>query len=147
MKKKIIWRLANRPTPQEVINLNDSGLLSKEEAREILLSEETEEKVSEDSLKSEIKFLREIVERLSKGNQSTVIETIRYIEKPYHNYGWYKPYAMWCSGPTGVSNQLIGTGTTNASNALNTMYTAPANGGSLLASAQGSTSFSAISTF
>lgn len=108
MKKKIIWRLANRPTSSEIIDLLNAGLLTKDESREILLTEETEEKVSEDSLKSEIKFLRELVEKLARSSQVPIVETIRYVEKPYRQYDWYRPYATWCGG--GATSITLGTG-------------------------------------
>lgn len=38
--KKLVWRLADRPTALEVMQLVDHGLISKEEAREILFKEE-----------------------------------------------------------------------------------------------------------
>ena len=38
MTTKIKWRLANRPTPMELIDLTNAGLLTKEQAKEILFS-------------------------------------------------------------------------------------------------------------
>lgn len=141
MKKKIIWRLANRPTPTEVIELNNAGLLTKDEAREILLTEETETTVSENSLKSEIKFLRELVEKLSK-NSNTIIETIRYIEKPYLRQDWYAPYVNWCNA--GSNNPVMyGAG---GAVGINTVSNAVMQGTSNAQQAL-SKSFSSISTF
>ena len=97
MTKKLIWRLADRPTPSEVQELVKSEIISKEEAREILFSQEDEKERDKKSLESEIKFLRELVERLSKNNQTTIVEQIRYIEKPYVRWDWYRPYQVWCS--------------------------------------------------
>lgn len=140
MKKKIIWRLANRPTSNEIIELMKSGLLTKDEAREILLTEETEEKVSEDSLKSEIKFLRELVEKLSPNNFKSVVETIRYIEKPYKQYGWYSPYNAWCG--SGITF-LATAGSTAVTNTTSTMSGTLTSG----TGATASPSFSSINTF
>lgn len=152
MTKKIIWRLANRPTPDEIIALQSSGLLTKEEAREILFNEQEDTARDAKSLESEIKFLRELVERLSK-NKSNIIETIRYIEKPYYGQRWYAPYATWCSSGTSgnYSNGtalLTSTGTTNALYAVasgttgaNMVNTSVSGGGA------GGASFGSIKTF
>ncbi len=105
MKKKIIWRLVEKPSPKNIQELVTSGILTKEEAREILFTETTEieeEKKAED-FKDEIKFLRELVEKLSK-NDSQVIETIRYIEKPYRDSPWYNHYITWCGTVSSGTN-------------------------------------------
>jgi len=102
MKNKTLkWRLSKLPTSEEVISLVKDKIITQEEAREILFSQETEEDRDEESLKSEIKFLRELVDRLSTKN--LIVETIRYIEKPYTKWGWYKPYEVWC-GPSNSGN-------------------------------------------
>lgn len=108
MTKKIKWRLAERPTPSEISLLVEKELLTKDEAREILFSQETEEDRDKKSLESEIKFLRELVEKLSKNNNSTIVETIRYIEKPYYPQPWFQPYATWCSNTSGAIGGGIG---------------------------------------
>jgi len=94
-KKKIVWRLENRPTPSEVESLVNSDIITKEEAREILFSQN--EGRDEKSLKSEIKFLRDLVEKLSKDKTSTTT-IIKEIEVPYKRYNWYQPYEGWCGG-------------------------------------------------
>ncbi len=95
MTKKLVWRLQNRPTPSEVESLLKSEIITTDEAREILFSHEDEKVRDQKSLESEIKFLRELVEKLSKNNPTTIIETIKYVEKPYQRYDWYKPYYQW----------------------------------------------------
>lgn len=94
-KKNLKWRLGKLPTSEEVLKLVNDKIITKEEARDILFNEETEQEKSTEDLKQEIKFLKELVEKLSDSNK--VIETIRYIQKPYQQWGWYKPYEVWCS--------------------------------------------------
>jgi len=78
---------------QELVS---SGILTKDEAREILFNETEESERSVESLKQEIKFLRELVEKLA--NSQKVITTIREIEVPiYRQYPWWRPYEVWCS--------------------------------------------------
>src|SRR3990167_2778707 len=110
MKNKLIWRLKELPTPETLEKLVESGILSKDEAREILFSSETEEDRDKKSLESEIKFLRELVEKLAK--RSEITTTIREVSPHYcHNY-WYKPYEVWCGTTTtltsGSSYETIG---------------------------------------
>ena len=115
MTKELKWRLGKLPTSNEVLELLKEKLITKEEAREILFNEvEGEKEKNEDELKSEIKFLKELVENLSKGNKTKIVETIRYIEKPYHNYGWYQPYQNWSYLTVGGS-LTAGSGVTGSS--------------------------------
>lgn len=94
MTKKLKWRLSKLPTVDEITLLVEKKILKEEEAREILFSSETEEDIGKDELKSEIKFLREMVEKLSK-DRNQIITVIKEIETP--KYNWYKPYEVWCS--------------------------------------------------
>ena len=116
MTKKLIWRLNERPTPTALIELMNNGLLTKDEAKEILFSSENKDERDAKSLKSEIKFLRELVESLSKGSNTRIIEIIKEVEKPYRTYPWYSPYGEWycSSGSTTEGLNLdCTTGTSN----------------------------------
>ena len=97
MTKKLIWRLRESPTSKSLMELIESKLLTKEEAREILFSSETKDERDSKSLKSEIKFLRELVEKLSDGNNTRVIKIIKDYNYPY---SWYKPYYTWQGSAT-----------------------------------------------
>ena len=118
MNTKKIWRLKTLPSVNDVITLIENKLITKEEANEILFTEQTKE--STESLESEIKFLREIVLKLSNNGQTIkIIETIR--ENPSH-FGWYKPYQIWCnSATTGVANVSSAASTTNLTGLSGTM--------------------------
>lgn len=122
MTKKMTWRLANRPTSNEVSDLFTMGLITKEEARAILFTEKEEKEVeTEKSLEAEIKFLREIVEKLSEGKTTRIVEIIKTVQTPYWQQQWYHPYATWCgisplvatsgfatvTGSTSLSNQAV----------------------------------------
>lgn len=119
MTTKIKWRLKERPTPDEVSMLFTQGLLTKEEAREILFSLENDEERDKESLKEEIKFLRELVQTLSTKTQ--IIQQIEYVQKPYYQYDWYKPYLVYCNNTllssTAGSNTMTLTGGTGMSTA------------------------------
>ncbi len=136
MTKKLKWRLGKLPTSDEVLELVKASLITKEEAREILFSEVNEQEQSIDDLKSEIKFLRELTQKLS--SKSQIVETIRYIEKPYQQWGWYQPYQIWCSSGT---VDLMGNGTTYACN-NNMVYTSTGCNDMLITNGNGTTSLS-----
>src|SRR3990167_6816631 len=100
MTTKLNWRLSKLPTPDEVRELVKDSILTKEEAREILFSSETEEDRDKKSLESEIKFLRELVDKLSSNKLSRVAEVIKEIQSPWEIWGWYKSYQWWCDTVT-----------------------------------------------
>jgi len=120
MNTKKIWRLKTLPSVNDVITLIENKLITKEEANEILFTEQTKE--STESLESEIKFLREIVSKLSNGQTTKIIETIRETPNHYNQFGWYKPYQIWCnSTTTGVANVTGLASTTNLTGLSGTM--------------------------
>jgi len=97
-KKKLSWQLSSLPTPDEIVGLVKNNIITQEEAKEILFKTESEVEVKD--LKNEIKFLKKLVEKLSEKNNTTIIESIRYIEKPYVRHDWYGPYANWYGNNT-----------------------------------------------
>jgi hypothetical protein len=99
-KKKIVWRLQARPTVDELRDLVKDKIIDAVEAREILFTSEEVEDRDKKSLESEIKFLRDLVEQLSKNSNKTIYETIRVIEQPYYKQPWYRPYDVWCINET-----------------------------------------------
>lgn len=125
MTKNLKWRLGKLPTVEELNTLIKDEIITKEEARDILFTEVDEKQESVTDLKQEIKFLRELVEKLA--GKSKIVETIKYIEKPYQTWGWYTPYNSWCN-TSGTSSSYLTTSstggtTTLAYNALdNTVY-------------------------
>jgi len=113
MTNQLKWRLGKLPTPDEVLKLVNDKLITKEEARDILFKEEVADETARDkeSLKDEIKFLRELVEKLSS-NKSQIVEIIKEVEKPYYQYKWLQPYVHWCSG-MGCGNFLVSNNTSD----------------------------------
>lgn len=106
MTTKIKWRLSKLPSVDEVALLVTQKVLTNEEAREILFSLETDEDRDKVSLQEEIKFLRELVSKLSTSR--TIVEQIRYIEKPYQSQSWYPAYQTFVAGTTNsLSNDSL----------------------------------------
>ena len=114
MTKNLKWRLSKLPTVEELLQLVKDKVITQEEAKEVLFSSETEEDRDKDSLKEEIKFLKQVVENLSRNNSARIVEIIREVEKPWKPYPWYQPYQAWCG--TGDSIYMSGT-TNNTANA------------------------------
>lgn len=96
-KNKLVWRLSKMPTPEEVRGLVKDKIIAQEEAKEILFSSDGEKERDEKSLKEEIKFLRNLVDKLSNSSTINLVETIRTVDVPYRRYSWYRPYDMWCA--------------------------------------------------
>lgn len=110
MNTKIVWRLKERPTPMEVRDLLVAGIINKEESRQILFSEETEEDRKKESLEEEIKFLRQLLQIISSGNNAKIVQIIQEVVTPRHTQSsWYGPYSIWCSNATGLGNGEVKT--------------------------------------
>lgn len=112
MTKKLVWRMGKLPTVEELRQLVQDKIITQEEAREVLFNLEEEEDRDKKSLESEIKFLRELVEKLSK-TRSETITTIKEIGVLYRRWDWWSPYVRWCNNP--AWNASITSGTYNLS--------------------------------
>jgi hypothetical protein len=150
MKNKLVWRLGKLPSPEEVRELVKDKIITQEEAREVLFKTETEDEEKEkpkvEDLKSEIKFLRELVEKLSSGSRSTLIEYI--YQRPW-TYPWYQPYVTWCSSVGSGSNTLntINSVSSLTGGVLSSSGMTGTNGSQYVGGTNGSDSFTNIATF
>lgn len=147
MTTKIKWRLANRPTPDEVERLFKSALLTKDEAREILFSLENDEDRDKKSLQDEIKFLRQIIQNLSTA--TTIVKTVRDLNTPWiSQQQWYQPYQVYCANLSDTQSGLAYSGLSNTANALYTTTTGSSTGTITLNTMQASApDFTDIQTF
>lgn len=144
-KTKLIWRLGSRPTVDEVRELLKEKVITKDEAREILFSLETEEDKDVEALEAEIKFLRQLVEKLST-SRTEIVERIRDVYIPYKKYDWYKPYDVWCSTANAIGGSYT-TGTTSNQLMMSTSGSNNLKLSAVQASASPAASFSSIKTF
>jgi hypothetical protein len=138
---KLVWRLKEQPTAESLQKLVSSGILSKEEAKEVLFNQETEEDRDKKSLESEIKFLRDLVEKLSQGNNSRIVEVIREVERPYKVYPWVQYYNGWCDSVTTTGTYDNSGSITTTGGAMNLVGNITGSGQSAI------TNFSSIKTF
>lgn len=151
--------MANRPTPSEVTDLVVNGILTKEEAREILFSLENDETRDTKSLQEEIKFLRTLVEHLTPNKPSKIVETIHIIEKPYTGQSWFTPYYFYGQGASGSMTLYSASGggsnqfgaqvmTVNTSSALNQLSAGTgATSGTMTSTTANPQPFTSIKTF
>ena len=142
MTKKLTWRLGKLPSTEELRELVKDKLITNEEARGILFKLEEETERDKESLEEEIKFLRELVDKLS--NKTQIVEVIKEIRTPYYNYGWWNPYQTYCGGAT--------SGITYATGGTHTLTSVATSGSNSITHATSSVgvgkgSFSSISTF
>jgi len=126
MTKKLIWRLKEQPSTEALRGLVQDKVLTNEEAREILFSSVEEQERDIESYKSEIKFLRELVEKLSD-SRSQIVTTIKEVEIPYKKYPWITPYVTWCESgsntyTTGAGTNAFHSSTNTLNNAINTLF-------------------------
>lgn len=156
MTTKLKWRLSKLPSVEELRDLVKDKVISNEEAREVLFTSETDEDRDKKGLEGEIKFLRELVEKLSE--RTKIVETIKTIEHNYQSNPWYQPYYTWTvsTGPnctTTGGNYSLGQYTTctggssigdlGGSAGISTAYCSTIEKGSCSADSK----FSDISTF
>jgi hypothetical protein len=114
MTKKLVWRLADRPTVNEIILLVEKKLLKEDEAKEILFNSVNEEDRDKKSLESEIKFLRDLILQMNRTGVN-VVESIKVVERPiYYKQPWFEPAITYlCSNGT---SGIVENGTTNLTN-------------------------------
>lgn len=117
VKKQLKWRLSERPTVESIERLIALGVITKEEAKMLLLDEDEIRPKSLKDLENEIGLLRELVLDISK-RQPFVINPIQIIERHverYPTYPWTRPYAVFCSSNS-TSNPTISVGTATIKN-------------------------------
>lgn len=91
MKTELQWRLGKLPTVEQVKQLVDDKLITKEEARDILFNEVTPEKIDVDTetkaLKEQIKFMEKVIDNLSKNKHSVITYNPHYPTRYWLNGG------------------------------------------------------------
>jgi hypothetical protein len=108
---KLTWRLTKLPSVEELQALVKDKIISQEEARQILFSSEevdSENERDKKSLEAEIKFLKELVTKLSGRDNGQIVTVIKEIEYLYRDRPWYQPYTVWCEGQTFTANPSYG---------------------------------------
>lgn len=119
-EKVLKWRLSEKPSSENLLKLVEGGLITKEEAKKIILDEAVFSQSDIESLKDEISLLRKMfLELAEKSERKTeIIKIIEkeipvYVEKyPYYpNYPrspWWYSNVVWCaSNNSTVANNAL----------------------------------------
>lgn len=108
MTTQLKWRLSKLPTVDELLKLVSDKIITQEEAKEILFNKETETERDIESYKQEIKFLKEVIDKL--GDRTKIIEVVKEYVPHYIHTPFYTPY--WTYVTCGTSSACT---TTSAS--------------------------------
>lgn len=108
-KKNITWKLKDLPTAGELADLVNNNILTKEEAREIVLGSVDNDKERIKALESLVDFLQGLVTNLSNKNTTTYIPYHRsvYIDsptRPYWDKYWLKTDKIMCEAGLNISS-------------------------------------------
>ena len=106
-EKYLKWRLSEKPTAENLQKLVEVGILTKEEAKEIVLEAIDKKEVNSEvsALKEEMILLRKLVLELSEKVDSQaalriikeyVPINIQPVPYKYPHY-WGDPYTVWCN--------------------------------------------------
>lgn len=95
-EKILTWKLRNPPTVEQVKELQETGIITKEEARQLLFKEETPKTDADRvaALEQMVKTLQDMTqELLNKPNNTVNLPYVRTIEvaprqRPYWNEIW-----------------------------------------------------------
>jgi len=94
--KTLKWRLSEKPTVENLTKLVYGGIITKDEARKIVLDESTVTQSDIESIKAEIELLRKLV--LESNKNQAFIKIIEkeipiYVER-HKPYPWIYPYVI-----------------------------------------------------
>lgn len=97
-EKILKWRLSEKPTASSLQDLVKSQIITKEEARQILLDETEYNSKDFDDIMEEMKLLRKLVMELAEKQPQTIIKIIESNPVIIREYPqpWIKPYVTWC---------------------------------------------------
>jgi hypothetical protein len=113
MKKNLTWKLKEMPTGGELADLVETGVISKEEAREIMFGSAENDKEKVKALEEQLEFLRDLVKELSKNRTTTIYDwtyakPIKYYNSPY----WKTTDTILCNAGLDLKTEQLGTLTT-----------------------------------
>lgn len=92
-QRNLTWKLGALPTAGELAELVDSGVISKDEARDIMFGNPESDKEKIEALEKLVDFLQGLVKDLTKSNKQTFVpyERTIYVDRairPYFDRYW-----------------------------------------------------------
>jgi hypothetical protein len=122
LEVKLKWRLSEKPTSENVRMLKQDGLISTEEARQILFSEE--KSLSKDeavkALEEQVEFLKNVIDKIASKPANVVWGYINTYTPTYYWNGLH--YATPITLTSGITATL--TGAVNSGSTTTAYYTA-----------------------
>lgn len=115
VKRQLKWRLSEKPTVESIEKLVKLDIITREEAKQLLVEESEINPKTVRDLEKEMELLRELVLDIAKREP----ETIQIIEKHFDHtpyYPWKRPYLepYWYVDARGTS--VVGTASMKATN-------------------------------
>jgi hypothetical protein len=117
--KTLKWRLSERPSPDNILKLVEGGIITKEEAKGIILDEVSVSESEVSSVKEELALLRKLILDSTTPN-NVLIKIIEKSVEPYHTWGWTLPYTAWCGNSNAMLTATNGSYTTTAEGGMGT---------------------------
>ena len=110
--KNLTWKLDKLPTASELSDLVDSGVITKEEARDIMFGNPESDKDKVEALEKLVEFLQGLVTDLSK-NRTTFVpyERTVYVDRrirPYWDNYWLKTDKVLSQNGFSLSSEKTG---------------------------------------
>jgi hypothetical protein len=90
------WKLAEKPTADNLTKLLEAGVLTKEEVRKITIEDSVVTQSDIEAIKSEMKLMRDLILELSN-RQPQYINLIQQ-RLPQGNIQWVHPWINYCNG-------------------------------------------------
>lgn len=117
--KRLVWKLKELPSAEGVSKLVEQGVLEKEEAREILFKETTEDTDEVKALKEMVQTMKEMVDDLLKRPNVQLVPYTKVVEVPRR----YKPYweENWICTTSGSGGLSINSTSGSSGNTTYTM--------------------------
>lgn len=124
-EKILKWRLSEKPTATSLQDLVKSEIITKDEARQILLDEVEYNSKDFSDVLDEIKLLRKLVLEISEKSPQQIIKIIEsnpiYI-RDIQRYPWVNPYITWAVNTAQNSNFSLSNNMMDAANTISINY-------------------------
>ena len=128
--KNLTWKLSELPSAGEIASLVDSGVITKEEARDIMFGNPESDKEKIEALEKLVDFLQGLIKDLTKNKQTFIpYERTVYIDRhirPYWDRYWGSTERVLCNSGLAVSGRTTGSLTTTGSSVGFTTTAVPA---------------------
>ena len=107
MTSQLKWRLSKLPSVDELLKLVSDKIITQEEAKEVLFNKEIESERDIESYKQEIKFLKEVIDKL--GDRDRIITVVKEYIPSILAQPFYQPYYHYTTCENNLTSATAGT--------------------------------------